>query len=147
MHSALSMNKELGCLCGKAGTSHLCDGSAHLSGCVVNGYGCRLSYYYCLFSEEACLVTPREGTALIFNHDTLHEGLPVTAGVKYILRTDLMFHRVDREMIPDPMSYQTNEDYLSTLALYQKSWELEQGVTACSVSVVLVVAYPRIRQP
>ena len=90
-------------------------------------------------------MTPREGTALIFNHDTLHEGLPVTAGVKYILRTEIMFHRVDREMIPDPMSYQTNEDYLSTLALYQKSWELEQGVTACSVSVVLVVAYPRIR--
>ena len=29
---------ELGCLCGKAGTSHLCDGSAHSSGCVVNGY-------------------------------------------------------------------------------------------------------------
>ena len=24
-------------LCGKAGTSHLCDGSAHSSGCVVNG--------------------------------------------------------------------------------------------------------------
>ena len=36
---------ELGCLCGKAGTSHLCDGSAHSSGCVVNGYGCRLSYF------------------------------------------------------------------------------------------------------
>ena len=34
---------ELGCLCGKAGTSHLCDGSAHSSGCVVNGYGCLLS--------------------------------------------------------------------------------------------------------
>ena len=28
---------ELGCLCGKTGTSHLCDGSAHSSGCVVNG--------------------------------------------------------------------------------------------------------------
>ena len=28
---------EFGCLCGKAGTSHLCDGSAHSSGCVVNG--------------------------------------------------------------------------------------------------------------
>ena len=27
---------ELGCLCGKAGTSHLCDGSAYSSGCVVN---------------------------------------------------------------------------------------------------------------
>ena len=28
---------ELGCLCGKAGTSSVCDGSAHSSGCVVNG--------------------------------------------------------------------------------------------------------------
>ena len=28
---------EFGCLCGKAGTSRLCDGSAHSSGCVVNG--------------------------------------------------------------------------------------------------------------
>ena len=34
---------ELGCLCGKAGTSHLCDGSTHKSGCVVNGYGCLYS--------------------------------------------------------------------------------------------------------
>ena len=30
-------NGELGCLCGKAGTSHLCDGSAHSSGRMVNG--------------------------------------------------------------------------------------------------------------
>ena len=41
---------ELGCLCGKAGTSHLCDGSTHSSGCVVNGYGCRLSYYFFFFN-------------------------------------------------------------------------------------------------
>ena len=34
---------KLGCLCGKAGTSHLCIGSVHSSGCVVN---CLLSYYY-----------------------------------------------------------------------------------------------------
>ena len=31
---------ELGCLCGKAGTSHLCDGSAHSSGCVVMAIAC-----------------------------------------------------------------------------------------------------------
>ena len=49
---------ELGCLCGKAGTSHLCDGSAHSSGCVVNGYGCLLSYYYRGFlSSCVCLPT------------------------------------------------------------------------------------------
>ena len=35
---------ELGCLCGKAGTSHLCDGSAHSSGCARGQcYGCLLS--------------------------------------------------------------------------------------------------------
>ena len=39
---------ELACLCGKAGTSHLYDGSAHSSGCVVNGYGCLLNYYSCI---------------------------------------------------------------------------------------------------
>ena len=40
---------ELGCLCGKAGTSHLCDGSTHSSGCVVYGYGClSISVYYTL---------------------------------------------------------------------------------------------------
>ena len=48
---------ELGCLCGKAGTSHLCHGSAHSSGCVVNGYGCRL--YCCTHSRarsrEKCM--------------------------------------------------------------------------------------------
>ena len=27
---------KLGCLCGKAGTNHLCDGSTHSSRCVVN---------------------------------------------------------------------------------------------------------------
>ena len=27
---------KLGCLCRKAGTSHLCDGSAHSSGCMIN---------------------------------------------------------------------------------------------------------------
>ena len=40
VHGTMSVaggDGELGCLCGKAGTSHLCDGSAHSSGCVVNG--------------------------------------------------------------------------------------------------------------
>ena len=35
---------ELGGLCCKAGTSHLCDGSAHSSGCVVNGSNAMAAY-------------------------------------------------------------------------------------------------------
>ena len=38
---------ELGCLCGKAGTSHLCDGSAHSSGCLVNGLWLPIEYCVC----------------------------------------------------------------------------------------------------
>jgi prolyl 4-hydroxylase len=36
-------------------------------------------------------VTPRAGAAILFPHELRHEGRPVTAGVKYILRTDVMF--------------------------------------------------------
>jgi prolyl 4-hydroxylase len=38
-------------------------------------------------------VTPREGTALVFVHRTWHEGAEVTAGRKYVLRTDVMYGR------------------------------------------------------
>ncbi|WP_164010780.1 prolyl hydroxylase family protein [Pyxidicoccus trucidator] len=38
-------------------------------------------------------VTPSMGTALLFNHHLLHEGAEVTAGIKYALRTDLMYRR------------------------------------------------------
>ncbi|KAL5486937.1 hypothetical protein EMCRGX_G019478 [Ephydatia muelleri] len=74
-----------------------------------------------------CSVSPKAGTAVIFNHDTLHEGQPVTQGTKYIIRTEIMFRRVDTEMLPNPTSYQENENYLKTVALYTKSWELEQA--------------------
>lgn len=36
-------------------------------------------------------VKPRTGSALIFDHDMLHEGSEVTGGVKYSVRTDVMY--------------------------------------------------------
>ena len=39
-------------------------------------------------------VTPVTGMGVFFTHDCLHQGLPVERGVKYILRTDIMFRRV-----------------------------------------------------
>ena len=78
--------------------------------------------------DVACSVLPKTGSALIFNHDTLHEGQPVAKGTKYIIRSEIMFRRVDREMIPNPMAYESSENYIKTLALYRKSWKLEQGI-------------------
>ena len=39
-------------------------------------------------------VRPRAGTALVFDHYELHDGAPVVSGRKYVLRTDVMYHRV-----------------------------------------------------
>lgn len=36
-------------------------------------------------------VTPKVGTALLFQHHIKHRGSPVLEGVKYVLRTDVMF--------------------------------------------------------
>jgi prolyl 4-hydroxylase len=32
--------------------------------------------------------------ALIFRHEFLHEGRPVLEGIKYVLRTDVMYDRI-----------------------------------------------------
>lgn len=38
-------------------------------------------------------VAPRAGMALVFPHRLMHQGSSVTAGVKYVLRTDVMYRR------------------------------------------------------
>jgi predicted 2-oxoglutarate/Fe(II)-dependent dioxygenase YbiX len=45
------------------------------------------------FYDYDVSVTPRAGMALLVQHFTLHEGGSVTAGVKYALRTDVMYRR------------------------------------------------------
>jgi predicted 2-oxoglutarate/Fe(II)-dependent dioxygenase YbiX len=37
------------------------------------------------------IVTPTIGMALLFRHELRHEGTPVTAGVKYVLRSDVFY--------------------------------------------------------
>jgi hypothetical protein len=38
-------------------------------------------------------ITPAKGMALLFHHPVVHRGDPVTAGRKYVLRTDIMYAR------------------------------------------------------
>eukprot|EP00002_Diphylleia_rotans_P016052 TRINITY_DN3118_c0_g1_i5.p1 TRINITY_DN3118_c0_g1~~TRINITY_DN3118_c0_g1_i5.p1 ORF type:complete len:247 (+),score=48.60 TRINITY_DN3118_c0_g1_i5:127-867(+) len=38
---------------------------------------------------------PRQGSVLIFDHRILHEGRPIVEGVKYAIRSDVMFRRND----------------------------------------------------
>jgi predicted 2-oxoglutarate/Fe(II)-dependent dioxygenase YbiX len=45
------------------------------------------------FHDFDVRVVPKTGTALLFQHLLLHEGCFVTSGVKYALRTDVMYRR------------------------------------------------------
>lgn len=49
------------------------------------------------FEDGATQVTirPRAGMALAFWHPLLHQGAPVERGVKYVLRSDVMYRRLD----------------------------------------------------
>ena len=69
-------------------------------------------------------IRPSKGTAVIFNHDVWHEGCKVISGTKYILRTDIMFRRVEHgieseNVLTNPLFHQCED-------LYQKSIELQK---------------------
>jgi hypothetical protein len=67
---------------------------------------------------------PERGAALIFNHDTLHEGEKVSEGKKYILRTSIMFRRV--EDLSDPLrSWQKNRDWQRMHDMFASFTELQ----------------------
>eukprot|EP01091_Cochliopodium_minus_P009855 TRINITY_DN2520_c0_g1_i1.p1 TRINITY_DN2520_c0_g1~~TRINITY_DN2520_c0_g1_i1.p1 ORF type:complete len:550 (-),score=139.63 TRINITY_DN2520_c0_g1_i1:318-1967(-) len=72
-------------------------------------------------------VKPKTGSVLFFNHDVYHEGLPVEEGTKYIVRTEIMFRRINTEDLPQTWkNYALDKNYLQTLSLYKKSFELER---------------------
>lgn len=45
-------------------------------------------------AREWAAVSPRAGRAIVFDHRAWHDGEPVTAGEKIVLRTDVMFERI-----------------------------------------------------
>jgi prolyl 4-hydroxylase len=45
------------------------------------------------FHHYQTAVVPKTGTALLFQHRLLHEGCVIHSGVKYVLRSDIMYQR------------------------------------------------------
>lgn len=44
-------------------------------------------------TDKRYVVQPQTGKALVFYHKQLHEGAPILDGVKYVLRTDVMYRQ------------------------------------------------------
>lgn len=47
--------------------------------------------FYDDWGNPTASIKPVQGMALLFEHEQLHEGAPVTAGRKYVIRTDVMY--------------------------------------------------------
>jgi len=47
-------------------------------------------------------IIPEPGLVLLFQHNMLHEGSALKTGLKYIMRTDVMFQRTSRNKQIDP---------------------------------------------
>lgn len=86
-----------------------------------NGSGCTAFYD----QQKNCTLTvhPTEGTALVFTHDCLHEGQTVDSGVKYVLRSDIMFQRT---LKLETISYKDVDLYRQAEDLYHKSIRLQK---------------------
>jgi len=41
------------------------------------------------------IITPKTGTVLIFEHSQRHEGTALISGIKYVLRSDIMYKLKD----------------------------------------------------
>lgn len=70
---------------------YLTDGDAHQGG--------RTRFYPSADPEApvSLAITPRAGLATVFPHDAWHDGEAVTGGIKVVLRSDLLYRRVDDE--------------------------------------------------
>lgn len=71
---------------------------------------------------EPCLsITPTVGTAVVFTHDARHAGTSIITGNKYVLRTDIMFHAMDKHEHKQDNQYHDNPTYLAAEQSYQLS--------------------------
>eukprot|EP00759_Apiculatamorpha_spiralis_P054816 PhF_6_TR7038/c0_g1_i2/m.10568 len=69
------------------------------------------------------VVRPQQGTAVFFDQRLLHRGVGVTSWTKYILRSDVLFHRKNHTTthIPQPLS----EIQDTTVKLFRKAQLME----------------------
>ncbi len=79
--------------------------ASHYDGAFVRNDEEQSLVSYIIYLNEDCVggetvfpmiertIVPRTGMALLFQHRVLHEGATVREGIKYVLRSDLMYRR------------------------------------------------------
>src|SRR5262249_52766950 len=70
-------------------------------------------------------VQPKPGLALIFRHPIYHDGAPLKSGLKYIVRSDIVYKR--RPSDPEEAARQQEEREAEALKAYTMATELEDS--------------------
>lgn len=84
--------------------------------------------YYGWGQQEGTTVHPRTGRAVLFAHQAWHGSAKVVAGTKYILRSEVIFQRVDM-LLPARYSFLDDPNYIKARRLYELSRALDHGVS------------------
>ncbi|XP_070180405.1 uncharacterized protein, partial [Littorina saxatilis] len=97
---------------------------------------------YCAEEKNiVCGIKPEAGMAIVFNHQRLHEGQKLGSGVKYILRTDIMFRNLSQtsrsaneekalQLVQEAERKEASGDCLEAAELYRKAFKLSSEVEA-----------------
>eukprot|EP01080_Neovahlkampfia_damariscottae_P007933 gene7933-12402_t len=83
--------------------------------------------FYNSKNELIHVESPSSGNAIVFNSEAIHQAEEVKEGIKYILRTEIVFKRVNSYQIPLEIkeNYLTNEKYQKAKKLFNKSESYE----------------------
>jgi len=75
--------------------------------------GGRTRFYRGRRGSELGAIAPRTGTAIVFDHDLWHDGEAVTDGTKHVMRTDVMYERIDEaDRAPQARVLRGHEGYV-----------------------------------
>lgn len=90
---------------------------------------------------------PKIGSAIIFDHDTIHKGCPVIKGTKYIIRTDIIFTRTH---IPENISYdwQNSENFINAINVLREAQnqEVDGNIEKASELYELGLSYRQLER-
>jgi len=67
---------------------------------------------------------PKKGSVLIFDHNMIHAGLQLELGTKYIIRSDIIFQRIERPITYD-YSWRLHPDFIEAIKLYREAMNQE----------------------
>jgi hypothetical protein len=67
---------------------------------------------------------PKKGSVLIFNHNMIHEGTSISHGIKYVIRSDIVFQRTNR---PETYNeeWKRNPDFLEAIHYFRQAIQYE----------------------